>query len=317
MLVWIAGIRVACCVALAFVLLAPRPVAAVPASSTVPPAIQPWETMAVTEHLDRAQLLIKIIEGSFVGNATIYQTLVSHNDLPGIDRDVPLLRLVFSEKVFFDTDRTAIRPEAVRVLQLVADALRLDAPDVALFVAGHADARGDDAYNYDLSLRRASAVAGELFELGIGDKRLWQIGFGEAVPLAPNTSAENMARNRRVEFLYGARAEVVAVWLSKQAETVCEGYSEATRATCLEKIALLPVTVALPVFSESTAAVDPMRSGQAVIEQAATSATVRLDPTPTGSTEVHNERHVVPITRQTPIIIHLTEKRITLGEPQF
>ncbi|MEP0324838.1 OmpA family protein [Bauldia litoralis] len=272
--------------------------------------------MARVEHEDRKTRLIKVIEGSFIGDATIYQALVSHADLPDFARDMPLLRLVFSEKVFFDTDRTAIRPEAMKVLALVTEALRADVPDVALFVAGHADARGDDAYNYDLSLRRASAVASALFDLGLGDRPLWKIGFGEAVPIAPNDSVENMALNRRVEFLFAARAEVIAVWVAQQALTVCEGYSEATRATCREKIASLPLTVALPVYNTRTASVDPMQAGRAVIEQSARVTSVDVEAK-TETTPIEAERQIVPITRETPIIIHLTEMRVTLGEPRF
>ena len=127
------------------------------------PGVVTWESTALLEHEDRKARLVKVIEASSVGDATVYQALVSHADLPGITRDIPILRLVFSERVFFDTDKISVRPEARNVIQLVADALRADLPDVAVFIAGHADARGSDAYNYDLSLRRASGKSQKSF----------------------------------------------------------------------------------------------------------------------------------------------------------
>jgi outer membrane protein OmpA-like peptidoglycan-associated protein len=205
--------------------------------------VLPWTATARLEHDNRREQLIFLIESSFNGDATIYETMVDGSAIPGADRDVPILRLVFQDRVFFDTDRVELKPEARRVIALVADELRRDVPDVAVFVAGHADSRGTDEYNYELSLRRAHSVAVELYRDGIGTTQLWQVGFGEAVPLRPNTSAENMAHNRRVEFLFAAKPEVAAVWLSHQSETVCAGYPAETQAVCRDKVDLLPRVV--------------------------------------------------------------------------
>ncbi len=66
-------------------------------------------------------------------------------------------------------------------------------------VYGHTDSRASDEYNINLSQRRARAVADVARSVGAMVER--EIGFGERQPVAPNDSAHNMARNRRVEIV--------------------------------------------------------------------------------------------------------------------
>jgi outer membrane protein OmpA-like peptidoglycan-associated protein len=70
---------------------------------------------------------------------------------------------------------------------------------VSYTIIGHTDSRASDAYNMDLSLRRANAVASVARSTGarIADVR----GMGERAPKASNNTAEGMAANRRVEIL--------------------------------------------------------------------------------------------------------------------
>jgi len=51
-----------------------------------------------------------------------------------------------------------------------------------------------------LSEKRAASVAGYLTQKGIPPARIRTVGYGETQPLVPNTSPENKARNRRIEF---------------------------------------------------------------------------------------------------------------------
>lgn len=66
-------------------------------------------------------------------------------------------------------------------------------------VYGHTDSRGSDEHNMRLSQRRASAVADVARSVGAMVER--EIGFGERNPIAPNDSAANMQKNRRVEVV--------------------------------------------------------------------------------------------------------------------
>ena len=62
------------------------------------------------------------------------------------------------------------------------------------------DSDGSDVFNQKLSEGRAQSAVNYLSSKGIGKNRLVAKGYGEAQPLAPNTSAEGKAKNRRVEL---------------------------------------------------------------------------------------------------------------------
>ncbi len=66
-------------------------------------------------------------------------------------------------------------------------------------IYGHTDARASDEYNMDLSDRRAKAVGDVARQVGAVVER--QIGFGERQPIADNSSAAGMQKNRRVEVV--------------------------------------------------------------------------------------------------------------------
>jgi outer membrane protein OmpA-like peptidoglycan-associated protein len=67
-------------------------------------------------------------------------------------------------------------------------------------VAGHADSRGTDSYNMDLSQRRATSVSNYLASQGVDPARLRAIGYGESRPIGDNSTPEGQALNRRVEI---------------------------------------------------------------------------------------------------------------------
>jgi len=68
-------------------------------------------------------------------------------------------------------------------------------------VEGHTDSQGEDAFNLDLSQRRANSVRTYLVGKGVGEDRLEAVGYGEAKPIASNANARGREKNRRVEFL--------------------------------------------------------------------------------------------------------------------
>jgi len=67
-------------------------------------------------------------------------------------------------------------------------------------VLGYADASGKAKRNLALSQHRAQAVVTYLIDKGIDVGRLEAVGYGEARPVAPNDSAQNRAKNRRIEL---------------------------------------------------------------------------------------------------------------------
>ena len=73
---------------------------------------------------------------------------------------------------------------------------------VRVKIIGHTDSDGDDNSNLALSKKRAEAVKNSLAkDFGVEAARMDTDGKGEAEPASPNTSPENKANNRRVEFI--------------------------------------------------------------------------------------------------------------------
>jgi outer membrane protein OmpA-like peptidoglycan-associated protein len=111
------------------------------------------------------------------------------------------LVIALSGTVMFRHDEAILLPEARTRLDRVADALKHMAPDQKIVIEGHADARGTDEYNLRLSEERANAVRTYLLQRGVAPDRVDAVGRGEAVPFAPNRTAEGRANNRRVEIV--------------------------------------------------------------------------------------------------------------------
>jgi len=74
-------------------------------------------------------------------------------------------------------------------------------PDARIEVGGHTDAEGTPERNQRLSDRRAQSVLAYLNKAGVDSSRLSAAGYGETRPVAPNDTAENRAKNRRIEFI--------------------------------------------------------------------------------------------------------------------
>lgn len=102
--------------------------------------------------------------------------------------------------VHFATNEDRILAKSFPVLMAVADALRAT-PEIRLVsIEGHTDDRGVDAFNLDLSERRAAGVRQWLIEQGIAASRLEAKGFGESRAIDSNQSSAGRAANRRVEI---------------------------------------------------------------------------------------------------------------------
>jgi outer membrane protein OmpA-like peptidoglycan-associated protein len=101
--------------------------------------------------------------------------------------------------IFFAYDQATLLPESQVELARILRFLR-DNPRTRIELRGHTDAKGTPAYNLKLSQDRAAAVRDFLVTNGIPTTRLVARGYGETLPVAPNTSDEGRALNRRTEF---------------------------------------------------------------------------------------------------------------------
>jgi outer membrane protein OmpA-like peptidoglycan-associated protein len=103
--------------------------------------------------------------------------------------------------ILFDFDSDKLRPESVKQIQKLA-AILIEYPDFALEVQAHTDDVGDDAYNLDLSRRRAYSVLKYMIASGYEIGHITSNGYGETAPLVPNDSPAHRQFNRRVEFKF-------------------------------------------------------------------------------------------------------------------
>ena len=101
--------------------------------------------------------------------------------------------------VTFATDSSDLSPAFFDVLTSVGKVLT-EYESTVVEVAGHTDSTGSDAYNQQLSERRASSVASYLQSQNVRGDRIITIGMGEQRPVADNSSASGRQANRRVEI---------------------------------------------------------------------------------------------------------------------
>jgi outer membrane protein OmpA-like peptidoglycan-associated protein len=103
--------------------------------------------------------------------------------------------------IFFDTNKSDVKPESQPALQEVAKLLKAN-PSMRLWVVGHTDSVGSPESNVTLSNARAAAIVNVLAQqMGIDPQRLAPYGAGPYAPVATNKTDEGRARNRRVELV--------------------------------------------------------------------------------------------------------------------
>ncbi len=109
-----------------------------------------------------------------------------------------VINKVFSN-LQFETGKSVIRTSSYESLNTLVTLLR-DHPEFRLSIAGHTDNVGNSAKNLKLSKDRAAAVKAYLTKGGVEAVRIISNGFGSTKPIAPNSTPEGRAQNRRVEF---------------------------------------------------------------------------------------------------------------------
>lgn len=106
-------------------------------------------------------------------------------------------RFVTLDPVYFDFDKSDIRPDAREILVRAVAILRAN-PDAVIVLEGHTDERGSNEYNDALGRRRAQSVFSFLSSQGIESNRLQTVSMGEQQPADPAKTQDAFARNRRV-----------------------------------------------------------------------------------------------------------------------
>lgn len=127
-----------------------------------------------------------------------------------LQKDVILDKVEVGSKIvlnniFFDSNKSTLRKESkVEIDKLIA--LMKEYPELVIEVSGHTDSKGNDDANMKLSQTRSQAVVNALIKKGAKKQNLVAKGYGETMPIAPNTldngkpDLKGMQQNRRVEM---------------------------------------------------------------------------------------------------------------------
>jgi outer membrane protein OmpA-like peptidoglycan-associated protein len=107
-------------------------------------------------------------------------------------------KMVFND-ITFETNSAELNPNSYEELSHLIKLMN-DNPDIFIEISAHTDDKGSDAYNINLSMKRAQTVINYLASQLIDKNRLRSKGYGKSMPIVPNTSDENRAKNRRVEL---------------------------------------------------------------------------------------------------------------------
>jgi outer membrane protein OmpA-like peptidoglycan-associated protein len=101
--------------------------------------------------------------------------------------------------IFFETDSFNLKPNSKPQLDEIVSFMNKN-PELIVEIGGHTDNKGSDAYNMELSEKRAASVVKYLGESSIPKIRMISKGYGFSKPVADNLTEDGRALNRRTEF---------------------------------------------------------------------------------------------------------------------
>jgi outer membrane protein OmpA-like peptidoglycan-associated protein len=134
--------------------------------------------------------------GALIGRNMDKQAEELKADLKGarVERVGEGIKITFDSGLMFDFDSFTLTSSTKENLTDLAQTLN-KYKDTDILIEGHTDKTGTEAYNMDLSKKRAQAVTSYLTQLNVGSTRFTTNGYGELQPIA-----ENDTENRRVEI---------------------------------------------------------------------------------------------------------------------
>src|SRR5690606_22719725 len=138
------------------------------------------------------------------GTGVVARIDQSPNTRGGVTADDVGCSYTLHLEVFFDTASAEIKPASFRDHDR-AVSLMQSKQTLRGTIEGHTDDRGTEAYNLELSKRRAASVRQYLIDKGVAASRLESVGYGESRPEADNATPEGRAQNRRVVLVRADR----------------------------------------------------------------------------------------------------------------
>ena len=116
-----------------------------------------------------------------------------------VRREGELLAITLKGDISFDLNSAIVRPGLYSELDRIAE-IMIKYPQTTILVEGHTDSSDSEAYNQQLSERRAASVKNFLVQRGVASQRINILGHGEHRPVATNATPEGRRMNRRVQI---------------------------------------------------------------------------------------------------------------------
>ena len=126
---------------------------------------------------------------------------IYNNGCPELSKEILATLNKFGLRINFAANSDKILGKKTQNILYQIKELLEENPEGILIIEGYASSDGDDAYNIELSIKRAQSVKAYLIKIGVLKDRLEVRGLGEAEPISDNESHEGRAENRRVQFL--------------------------------------------------------------------------------------------------------------------
>ncbi len=152
------------------------------------------------------------VAGGIIGRKMDKQAERIEEEIPGavVERVGESINVIFDEEsgIYFDSNKATLKPKSIATLDRLEKILE-DYADTNISVTGHTDSSGADAYNFELSKKRAQAVAEYLYTHGLNPSRFTVLWKGETEPKYTNDTPEGRKKNRRVELGIVANEKMV------------------------------------------------------------------------------------------------------------
>ena len=113
---------------------------------------------------------------------------------------VPAPVVVPTDSIYFDFDRSDLKPEGEEFLARLGNIL-VKYPELNLRIEGNCDERGSEEYNIALGQRRADAAKKYLMRMGARASQISTVSYGEDRPRAKGHDEESWRQNRRDDFI--------------------------------------------------------------------------------------------------------------------
>ncbi len=159
-----------------------------------------WEQLE--RAIDKQKRSYQRLKGEISNN---FIDLLASNQIQISEKNASLY-ISLSQDLLFSKGNDLMEPQGISAITKLTPILTKEA-QTQVIVQGHTDNDGAAKYNWTLSTRRALSVVEVMMNAGLNGERITASGRALFDPIAPNTSSENKAKNRRIEIIVHSNME--------------------------------------------------------------------------------------------------------------